>query len=81
MFHLEKTIGFIGTGVMEKVWLRNYTSGYNVHIYTRTKEKALQLIDQGCVWHESVANLAQQADIIITMVGYPKDVEEIYLGE
>lgn len=82
MFHLEKTIGFIGTGVMGKSMVRNLQkAGYNVHIYTRTKEKALQLIDQGCVWHESVANLAQQADIIITMVGYPKDVEEVYLGE
>lgn len=76
------TIGFIGTGVMGKSMAKNLQlAGYPLHIYTRTKEKAQQLIDDGAIWEESIADLASSSDIIITMVGYPSDVEEIYLGE
>lgn len=75
------TIGFIGTGVMGKSMINNLLSAsYNVNIYTRTKEKAASLLHQGAVWKQSVASLARGADIIITMVGYPTDVEEVYLG-
>lgn len=75
------TIGFIGTGVMGKSMINNLLSAsYNVNIYTRTKEKAASLLHQGAVWKQSVASLARDADIIITMVGYPTDVEEVYFG-
>ncbi|WP_423751966.1 NAD(P)-dependent oxidoreductase [Brevibacillus parabrevis] len=55
-------------------------AGYSVLIYTRTKAKAQELLDAGAVWKEQVSELAAQADVIITMVGYPSDVEEVYLG-
>lgn len=75
-------IGFIGTGVMGKSMAGHLVkAGYRVHIYNRTKEKAQELIDAGAVWNDTVAALAAEADVIITMVGYPKDVEETYLGE
>lgn len=77
----KQTIGFIGTGVMGKsmaVHLQN--AGYPLHVYTRTKEKARELIENGAKWDDSVAELAQQSDIIITMIGTPKDVEEVYFG-
>lgn|SRR5690625_4648365 len=75
-------IGFIGTGVMGKSMANNLQlAGYPLHIYTRTKEKAQQLIDRGAVWKETIADLANSSDVIITMVGYPSDVEEVYFGE
>ncbi|MCH1623970.1 NAD(P)-dependent oxidoreductase [Ferdinandcohnia quinoae] len=82
-FSIEKTvIGFIGTGVMGKSMAGHLLgNGYKVHVYTRTKEKANELIEKGAVWKDSVRELANEANVIITMVGYPNDVEEIYLGE
>lgn len=81
MMHNDLTIGFIGVGVMGKSMIENLQdAGYSVQIYTRTKEKALSLIDAGVVWKESVAELALSSDVIITMVGYPNDVKEVYFG-
>ncbi len=75
------TIGFIGIGVMGRGMARNVKkAGYPLHIYTRTKSSATQLIEEGAVWHDSPASLAQSCDVIITIVGFPKDVEEVYLG-
>ncbi|NBI27893.1 NAD(P)-dependent oxidoreductase [Chengkuizengella marina] len=75
------TIGFIGIGVMGKSMAGHLmNAGYNLHIYTRTKDKADDLISQGAIWKNSVVELTKQADIIITMIGYPQDVESIYLG-
>ncbi|MFS0823799.1 NAD(P)-dependent oxidoreductase [Bacillus sp. 1P02SD] len=82
VLHQNTVIGFIGTGVMGKSMAGHILSkGYKVLVYTRTKEKALELVEQGAVWKQSVAEVAQEANIVITMVGYPYDVEEVYLGE
>ena len=76
------TIGFVGTGVMGKSMARNLQiAGYPLHIYTRTKEKAQPLIEAGAIWKETIADLANSSDVIITIVGYPNDVEEVYLSE
>jgi 3-hydroxyisobutyrate dehydrogenase len=78
----KKTIGFIGLGVMGKSMARNLLkAGYPLIVYTRTKEKAVDLLNEGAVWKEAVAALAKEADVIITMVGYPRDVEEVYFGD
>ncbi len=75
-------IGFIGTGVMGKSMVRHLMKGgYPVHIYSRTKEKADELIGEGAVWEESVAALAAGCQVVFTIVGFPPDVEEVYLGE
>lgn len=74
-------IGFIGTGVMGKSMVSNLVhAGYQVSIYTRTKAKADDLIQQGANWVNSVAELSRKIDLVITMVGYPSDVEEVYFG-
>lgn len=76
-----QTLGFIGTGVMGKSMAANLQkAGYPLNIYTRTKEKAKNLLANGAKWKDSVAELATSSDVIITIVGYPKDVEEIYFG-
>jgi 3-hydroxyisobutyrate dehydrogenase len=78
---MEK-IGFIGTGVMGNSMAEHLlAAGYELTVYTRTKEKAAALIQKGALWAASPAELATDVDVVISMVGYPKDVEEIYLGE
>lgn len=77
----QATIGFIGMGVMGKSMAANlHKAGFPINIYTRTKEKAASLIENGAIWKESIAAIAQSSDIIITMVGYPSDVEDVYFG-
>lgn len=77
-----KKVGFIGTGVMGKSMSRNLMqAGFELAVYTRTKAKAEELIDAGAVWHDTPASLAASVDAIITMVGYPSDVQEVYFGE
>ncbi|PEE73329.1 oxidoreductase [Priestia megaterium] len=82
MSNNHKTIGFIGTGVMGKSMAGHILNeGHKVLVYNRTQSRAKELVDKGAVWIETVAELAEQSDIIITMVGYPQDVKEVYLGE
>ena len=77
-----KTIGFIGTGVMGKSMAHHLIeAGYEVHIYNRTKSKAEDLINQGAYWHDDVKSVSAVSDCVMTMVGYPSDVEAIYFGE
>jgi len=54
---------------------------YPLHVYTRTKEKAQPLIERGAIWKDSVKELASTSEIIITMIGTPKDVEQVYFGD
>ncbi|SEN32552.1 3-hydroxyisobutyrate dehydrogenase [Mesobacillus persicus] len=83
MLTTENTsIGFIGTGVMGKSMAGHLlNAGYPVYVYTRTKEKAKELLDKGAVWAATTKEIAEKANVIITIVGYPSDVEEVYLGE
>ncbi|MBU5264625.1 NAD(P)-dependent oxidoreductase [Bacillus atrophaeus] len=78
---MKKTIGFIGLGVMGNSMASHILSeGHPVLVYTRTKQKADKILEKGAVWKDTVADLSKEADVIITMVGYPSDVEDIYLG-
>ncbi|EAF2828949.1 NAD(P)-dependent oxidoreductase [Listeria monocytogenes] len=78
---MEK-IGFVGTGVMgSSMALHLLEAGYEVFVYTRTKSKAEELLHKGAHWEASSASLASQVDILISMVGYPQDVEQLYLDE
>jgi len=78
----KQTIGFIGTGVMGKSMAEHLLhAGYTLNIYTRTKNKAEGLIEKGANWQSSVADVARNSDIIITMIGTPQDVENVYFGK
>ncbi|WP_282155133.1 NAD(P)-dependent oxidoreductase [Cytobacillus gottheilii] len=81
--NIENTvIGFIGTGVMGSSMAGHLLkAGYPLIVYTRSKEKAESLLEKGAEWAETPKDLAQKANVIITIVGYPHDVEEVYLGE
>lgn len=75
-------VGFIGTGVMGQGMVNNLLkAGFPVQVYNRTKEKAEGLVAAGAVWQDSIQSLAETSDVIITIVGYPKDVEQVYLEE
>ncbi len=75
-------IGFIGTGIMGKSMLRNLQkAGFTMHCYARHPEKVADLKAEGVVIHPSIAELAKTCDCIITIVGFPKDVEQVYLDK
>lgn len=75
------SIGFIGTGVMGKSMIHHLLQrGYTVYVYNRTKEKADSLLTAGAYWCDTPKELVQNVEIVMTMVGYPHDVEEIYFG-
>lgn len=77
-----KKVGFIGIGIMGKSMARNLMkAGFEVSVYTRTKAKAEDIIAEGAVWCDDVRTCAAGRDAVITIVGYPKDVEEVYFGE
>jgi 3-hydroxyisobutyrate dehydrogenase len=75
------SIGFIGTGVMGRSMAGHLLrTGHAVHVFNRTKEKAQALIDAGAHWRDSAGEVAAASDTVITMLGFPTDVEETYLG-
>lgn len=78
----KPSIGFIGLGIMGASMAGHLlAAGYPVNVYNRSKEKTNALVEKGAKWCNTVGDLASSSHIIITMVGYPSDVEEIYFGE
>lgn len=78
----DKKIGWIGTGVMGISMVGHLIDqGYQATVYNRTKDKAQPAIDKGATWADTPKAVAEQSDIIFTIVGFPKDVEEVYFGE
>jgi len=79
---LKKKIGWIGTGVMGKSMCSHLlNAGYEMNVYNRTKAKAQELIDKGAKWCSNPKEVAENSEIVFTIVGFPKDVEEVYFGE
>lgn len=80
---MEKTnIGWIGTGVMGRSMCGHLLdAGHRVAVHNRTKEKAAGLVEAGAVWKDTPAEVAAVSDVIFTIVGFPSDVEEVYLDE
>lgn len=75
-------IGFIGTGVMGLSMAGHLMdAGYPLGVFNRTKERAEPLLERGAGWHDNPGSLAADSDIVVTIVGFPDDVEAVYLGE
>lgn len=75
------SIAFIGTGVMGRSMAGHLLqAGHTLHVHNRTQAKAQALLDAGATWHDTPGRAAAQADFVITIVGFPQDVEETYLG-
>lgn len=76
-----KKIAWIGTGVMGNAMVSHLiNAGYSCNVYNRSKEKMLNLKDKAKIC-DSIQETVSDADIIFTMVGYPKDVNEVYCAD
>jgi 3-hydroxyisobutyrate dehydrogenase len=75
-------IGWIGTGVMGLPMCGHLLdAGHEVHVSSRTRERAAPLVDRGAHWHAEPRAVAAASDCVCTMVGYPADVREVVLGD
>lgn len=75
-------VGFIGIGVMgHSIAGHLLDAGHEVHVYNRTKAKADAIVARGAFWQDTPWDVTAASEVVFSMVGYPKDVEEIYYGE
>jgi 3-hydroxyisobutyrate dehydrogenase len=75
-------VGWIGIGVMGRSMCGHLLkAGYPVSLHTRTREKAADLLGAGAAWCASPQEVATRSDIVFTMVGFPSEVEQVYLGQ
>ncbi|HQR08553.1 MAG TPA: NAD(P)-dependent oxidoreductase [Gemmatales bacterium] len=74
-------IGWIGTGVMGR-WMCQHamSKGYAATVYNRSLEKTKPLVELGATLARSPKEVAERSDIVFAIVGYPKDVREVFLG-
>jgi 3-hydroxyisobutyrate dehydrogenase len=77
----KRKVGWIGTGVMGKSMCGHIlAAGHEVRLYTRTREKAADLLAAGARWCSNPKEVAAGSEVVFTMVGFPSDVEQVYLG-
>jgi 3-hydroxyisobutyrate dehydrogenase len=75
-------IGWIGTGIMGNPMCGHIMdAGYELSIFTRTQQKAQNLIEKGARWLNSPRFVAEESDIVFSMVSYPQDVRDVILGK
>jgi 3-hydroxyisobutyrate dehydrogenase len=76
-------IGWIGAGVMGR-WMCGHamSKGYKATIYNRSKDKpdVKALLQQGARWADSPRAVAESSDVVFAIVGFPKDVRDVFLG-
>ncbi len=78
----ETKLGWIGTGVMGQSMAGHLMkAGFSLSVYSRTQSKAEGLIARGATWCNSPKAVAENSDVIFAIVGFPKDVREVFLGE
>jgi len=74
-------VGFVGLGIMGQSMAGHILkAGHALHVFNRTRPRAEAIVARGAVWHDSVGAMAAASDLVISMVGYPADVEEIYFA-
>jgi 3-hydroxyisobutyrate dehydrogenase len=74
-------VGWIGTGVMGR-WMCQHlmTKGYSATVYNRSKDKATPLLEAGAAWADSPKAVAERSDVVFAIVGFPRDVREVFLS-
>jgi 3-hydroxyisobutyrate dehydrogenase len=74
-------VGFIGLGIMGRSMAGHLlAAGHPLAVYNRTPERAGPLLAQGAAWCDTPAAVAARSDVVITIVGMPTDVEQVWLG-
>jgi 3-hydroxyisobutyrate dehydrogenase len=77
----KPVVAFVGTGVMGRSMAGHLlAAGHPLQVYNRSRDKARALLEAGARWHESAGSAAVGADVVVTMLGFPQDVEQSYLG-
>ena len=75
-------VGFIGLGNMGRSMAGHVlNAGYPLNVYNRSRDKAGELLAHGALWCDTPGELAASSDVVITIVGYPRDVEQVYFGD
>src|SRR6202171_6390886 len=78
---MKMKIGFIGLGIMgSRMAADLQRHGYSLVVFNRTRAKAQPLLDQGATFSDSPAKLAEQVDVLFTMLAHPDAVEQAALG-
>jgi len=78
---LKPRIGFVGLGVMGKPMAKNLlAAGYLVTVWNRTRSRMDELLALGAKGADSPEEVAENCDIVITMLTDSPDVEEVILG-
>ncbi len=78
----DTRVGWIGTGVMGTPMCQHLQAAhYRLTLYTRNRSKASPILAKGATWADSPRAVTEQTDVVITMVGFPRDVREVYFGE
>jgi 3-hydroxyisobutyrate dehydrogenase len=74
-------VGWMGTGVMGKSMCGHVLGkGYKVSVYNRSREKARELLENGATWADTPRQVAEKSDVVFAIVGFPRDVREVFLG-
>lgn len=77
----RRRVGWIGTGVMGASMCGHLVAaGHDVVVTSRTRSKGEGLLAAGATWADTPAGVAEGADVVFSMVGYPADVREVLLG-
>src|SRR4029078_8108959 len=78
----QTRVGWIGTGVMGGSMVGHLmTAGYAATVYNRSKAKAEPLLARGAKWGDTPKAVAEQSEVVFAIVGFPRDVREVFLGE
>jgi 3-hydroxyisobutyrate dehydrogenase len=81
MSNTKASVGFVGLGIMGQSMAGHILSaGHPLAVYNRSRDKADDLLARGAVWCDSPGAVAACSNVVITMVGYPSDVEQVWLG-
>ena len=74
-------VGWIGTGVMGRSMCGHLLdAGFAVTLHNRTRQKARPLLERGAAWADTPAAVAEAADVVFSIVGFPADVQQVILG-
>ncbi|QDT56194.1 2-hydroxy-3-oxopropionate reductase [Caulifigura coniformis] len=78
----KTNIGWIGTGVMGHSMVGHLMkAGFKATVYNRSKDKAAELLKAGAAWGDTPKAVAEKSDVVFAIVGFPKDVREVFLGD
>ena len=74
-------LGWIGTGVMgQSMCSHLIANGFAMTVFNRSRGKAQSLLDRGAKWSNTPRQVAEQSDVVFAIVGFPRDVREVFLG-